>query len=145
MPTNGFVLRMTRTLAAPRRAVWRAMTDPEEIASWWGPRGYSVPSIDFEPVVGATYRIAMQPPGSEPFHLHGQFREVEAPVRLAYTFTWEPPDPEDRETLVELTFEERGDATEVSLTQGEFATEARLELHDGGWTDSFDGLEALLS
>jgi uncharacterized protein YndB with AHSA1/START domain len=136
---------MTRTLAAPRPAVWRAMTDPGEIASWWGPRGFSVPSIDFEPVVGATYRIAMQPPGGELFHLHGQFREVEAPARLAYSFAWEPPHPDDRETLVELMLEERGDATAVSLTQGEFATEGRLELHDGGWTDSFDGLEALLS
>jgi uncharacterized protein YndB with AHSA1/START domain len=136
---------MTRTLAAPRPAVWRAMTDPEEIASWWGPRGFSVPSVDYEPAVRATYRIAMQPPEGELFHLHGQFREVEPPARLTYTFNWEPPDPDDRETLVELVLEERGDATEVSLTQGEFATGERLELHDGGWTDSFDRLEALLS
>jgi uncharacterized protein YndB with AHSA1/START domain len=87
----------------------------------------------------------MQPPEGELFHLHGQFREVEPPARLTYTFNWEPPDADDRETLVELVLEERGDATEVSLTQGEFATGGRLELHDGGWTDSFDQLEALLS
>ena len=87
----------------------------------------------------------MQPPEGELFHLRGEFREVEAPARLAYTFNWEPPDADDRETLVVLELEDRGEATEVSLTQGEFTTAGRLELHDGGWTDSFDRLEALLS
>ena len=136
---------MSHTLAAPRPAVWQALTDPKEVASWWGPRGFSVPSIDFEPAVGASYTIAMQPPEGELFHLRGEFREVEPPARLAYTFNWEPPDADDRETLVRLELRERGATTEVSLTQGEFATQSRLELHDGGWTDSFDRLEALLS
>jgi uncharacterized protein YndB with AHSA1/START domain len=143
--TDGLVLRMTRTLAAPRPAVWQALTDPRQVASWWGPKGFSVPSIDFEPAVGANYTIAMQPPEGEVFHLRGEFREVEALKRLAYTANWEPPDPDDRETLVDLELQERRETTEVSLTQGEFATQSRLELHDAGWTDCFDRLEALLS
>ena len=86
----------------------------------------------------------MQPPGGDPFHLTGMVREVDAPARLAYTFVWEPPDPDDVETLVELSFRDLGGSTEVVMTQGSFKTDARRALHDDGWTDSFDRLERFL-
>ena len=62
--------------------------------------------------------------------------EVRPPSHLAYTFRWEPPDPDDRETVARLALRERAGATEIELTQGPFATEARRELHQAGWTDS---------
>jgi uncharacterized protein YndB with AHSA1/START domain len=142
--SDGLWLRMTRTLPAPRAETWRALTDPTELARWWGPKGFSVPELDFKPRVGEPLRIAMQPPDGERFHLLGEFREVEAPSRLAYTFAWNPPDPDDRETLVTLSLRELDERTEVSLTQGEFATEERLELHEAGWSDSFEKLGDLL-
>jgi uncharacterized protein YndB with AHSA1/START domain len=120
------------------------MTEPEELAQWWGPRGFSVPSVDFDPQVGGSYRIAMQPPEGDLFHLHGEFREVEPPSRLAYTFMWDPPHPDDRETLAALTLGDQGDQTEILFTQGEFSTEERRALHEGGWSDSFDKLERVL-
>jgi uncharacterized protein YndB with AHSA1/START domain len=143
--TSGLTLELIRTLPAPRSAVWRAMTKPEQLARWWGPKGFTAPTVDFEPRVEGRYRIAMQPPDGEPFHLHGEFREVEPPSRLAYTFVWEPPDPDDRETVVTLTLRDRGERTEVSLNQAEFATEERRTLHEEGWSDSFEKLEQLLS
>jgi uncharacterized protein YndB with AHSA1/START domain len=142
--TNGLMLELTRTLPAPRPEVWSAMTDHERLAAWWGPKGFTVPSVDFEPRVGGRYRIAMQPPEGDLFYLHGEFHEVDPPSRLVYTFVWEPPAPDDRETLVTLVLEDRGEQTAVSLQHGEFATEERLELHQGGWTDSFEKLEGLL-
>jgi uncharacterized protein YndB with AHSA1/START domain len=87
----------------------------------------------------------MQPPEGEPFYLAGVFREVDPPARLAYTFAWEDPDPDDVETLVDLSFRDRGGSTEVTLTQGPFKTEARCALHRDGWTDSFNKLEALIA
>jgi uncharacterized protein YndB with AHSA1/START domain len=142
--TDGLWLRMTRVLPAPRRDVWRAMTETDELASWWGPKGFSTPNVDFDPRPGETFQIAMQPPEGELFHLHGEFREVDPPSRISYTFVWDPPDTDDRETLVTLTLAERGEATEVELTQGEFATQERLDLHDGGWTESFEKLQERL-
>jgi uncharacterized protein YndB with AHSA1/START domain len=144
-PADAHSLRITRILPARREEVWRAITDPEELPRWWGPKGFTSPGIDFEPRIGESYRIAMQPPEGELFHLHGEFREVNPPGRLSYTFVWDPPDQDDRETLATLVLEESGDRTEVSLTQGEFATPARLELHRDGWTDAFERLEELLS
>jgi uncharacterized protein YndB with AHSA1/START domain len=143
--TSGLTLELTRTLPAPRSAVWNAMTKPAQLARWWGPKGFTAPTVDFEPRVEGRYRIAMQPPDGELFHLHGEFREVDPPSRLAYTFVWEPPDPDDRETVATLTLRDRGEQTEVSLDQGEFATDERRTLHEGGWSDSFEKLEQLLS
>jgi uncharacterized protein YndB with AHSA1/START domain len=87
----------------------------------------------------------MQPPAGDPFHLTGEFRTVDPPARLVYTFVWEPADPEDVETLVSLSFRDLGDSTEVVLTQGPFETGARHALHRDGWRDSFDKLERLVA
>jgi uncharacterized protein YndB with AHSA1/START domain len=136
---------MTRVLPAPRDVVWGTLTDPDELARWWGPHGFTCPSVDFDARVGGGYRIAMQPPEGDLFHLSGVFREVDPRTRLAYTFNWEPPDPDDRETLATLSLGDRGESTELELTLGSFATEARRAVHEQGWTESFERLEELLS
>jgi uncharacterized protein YndB with AHSA1/START domain len=131
-------------LEAPRARVFRALVDADELARWWGPSGFTTPSLDFEPREGRPYRIEMQPPEGEAFYLRGEFREVDPPKRLAYTFIWEDPDPDDQETLVTLALGELGQSTRLTLDQGPFATGSRLELHHDGWSDSFERLRAVL-
>jgi uncharacterized protein YndB with AHSA1/START domain len=139
------VLELERVMPAPREAVFAAFTNPEQLAKWWGPEGFTIPSLDWEPRPGASYGIEMKPPDGDAFHLVGEFREVEPPERLAFTFVWEPADPDDVETLAQLSFNDRGESTAVAFRQGRFKTEARRELHRDGWGDTFDRLERLLS
>ncbi len=139
------ILELNRVFDAPASVLFEAFTDPRELARWWGPEGFSTPSLEFDPRVGESYRIEMQPPEGSAFYLTGEFRTVDPPDRLAYTFTWEDPDPEDVETLVELTFRDLGASTEIKLTQGDFKTQARRELHRAGWTDGFNKLEKIIS
>jgi uncharacterized protein YndB with AHSA1/START domain len=73
--------------------VFGAFSDPDELARWWGPAGFSTPSLEFHARVGERYRIAMRPPWGERFYLTGEFRAVDPLRRLAYTFAWEDPDP----------------------------------------------------
>jgi uncharacterized protein YndB with AHSA1/START domain len=142
---SDLTLAIKRVLPAARPVVCEAVCDPSELAKWWGPRGFTTPSLEFDPCVGRRYRIEMQPPEGDSFNLAGEFRQVDLPVRLAYTFAWEDPDPDDVETLVALAFADLGRATEVALTQGPFKTEARRALHREGWTESFDKLARLVS
>jgi uncharacterized protein YndB with AHSA1/START domain len=144
-PSDELTLAMKRILPAARSVVCQAFRDPSELAKWWGPQGFTTPSLEFDPRVGESYRIEMQPPEGSPFFLKGEFREVDLPAYLAYTFVWEDPDPDDVETLVALAFGDLGEATEVALTQGPYKTEARHALHRDGWTQSFDKLERLIS
>lgn len=138
------VLRLERTIAAPRGVVYTALTDPEGLRRWWGPRGFTVPSVELDLEVGGRYRIAMQPPDGDLFHLSGEFRQVEPPFRLAYSFRWDPPHPDDRETVVTLSLEERGAETQLRLTHCGFSTGERYALHRAGWTESFERLEQAL-
>jgi uncharacterized protein YndB with AHSA1/START domain len=141
----GLALDMTRRVDASRDAVFGACTDPAELAKWFGPRGFTARTVEFDPRVGGAYRLAMQPPEGDVFYLGGEFREIDAPSRLAYTFNYEEPDPDDVETVVTLTFRDLGASTEVTLNQAPFATEARLALHEDGWGDTLDRLEELLA
>jgi uncharacterized protein YndB with AHSA1/START domain len=143
--SGGLSLEMRRVLPAAPRLVFAAFTDSNQLARWWGPQGFTMPSVHFDPHVGETYRIEMQPPEGDAFYLTGEFREVDPPARLAFTFVYEDPDPDDVETVVELSFRSFGSETEIAFTQGPFKTEARRQLHQNGWGDSFDRLEQLLS
>jgi uncharacterized protein YndB with AHSA1/START domain len=145
MGSDELTLQLKRVLPAVPAVVFAAFSDADELARWWGPRGFSIPSLEFEPRVGAGYRIEMQPPEGDRFHLTGEFREVDPPARLAYSFVWEQPDPDDMETQVDLRFRDLGKSTEVTMTQGPFRTEARRALHRDGWTDSLEKLERLLA
>jgi uncharacterized protein YndB with AHSA1/START domain len=119
--------------------------DAQALARWWGPNGFTCPSVELDARAGGTYRIEMQPPEGAAFYLRGEYRRVEPPAELEYTFVWEDPDPDDRETVVVVSLHDRGDATELIVDQGPFATEARRALHDQGWTDTLGRLQALLT
>ncbi|HEY2309857.1 MAG TPA: SRPBCC domain-containing protein [Gaiellaceae bacterium] len=141
---TGTRLHLEKTLVMPPERVFAAVVDPEHLRRWWGPAGFTVPRLQFHAVEGSDYRIVMQPPDGDAFHVRGTFRAVEAPRRLVYTFIYEEPDPDDQETLVTLTFEPADPGTRVILDQEPFKTPARLELHRDGWTETLERLERSL-
>ena len=137
-------LRVERVVGVPQERVFASFVDADQVRRWWGPAGFTVPRLEFDPTEGTDYRIAMQPPDGDVFHIRGTFRGVEPPRRLAFTFIYEEPDPDDQETLVTLTFGSTDPGTRVILDQGPFKTAARLELHREGWTDTLERLERSL-
>jgi uncharacterized protein YndB with AHSA1/START domain len=139
------VLRLERVLPAATPTVYQMNVEPDMFAQWFGPRGFSAPSVNFDLRVGGEYRVTMQPPDADAFVLFGEFRDIDPPERLSYTFRYELPDPDDRDTVVVLSFGDLGDTTVLTVEQGTFATEARRALHEQGWTESIDRLEALLN
>jgi len=143
--SSELALDMRRVLLAPRSLLFKACTQPDELAKWWGPRGFTAPRVEVDLVVGGSYRIAMQPPDGDVFYLSGEFREVDPPAHLAYTFRWEDPDPDDQETVVTLSLGDLGESTELVFTQRAFAAEGRRALHEQGWKESLDRLQELMS
>ncbi|MFC9127471.1 SRPBCC domain-containing protein [Streptomyces sp. NPDC057099] len=126
--------------------VFRKLTEPRELARWWGPDGFSTPGVEIDLRPGGAYRIAMQPPEGELFYLVGEYIDVDPPVGLSYTFRWEDPDPEDRETVVTLSLHDTDvRRSELTLDQGDFATERRRALHEEGWVQSLGKLGEMLA
>ncbi|SDL78503.1 Uncharacterized conserved protein YndB, AHSA1/START domain [Arthrobacter sp. ov407] len=142
--TGGLILNLECTLAALPEEVFRMLTEPAELVKCWGPHGFIIPAAELNLAEGGRYRFRMTPPDGEPFHLSGEFLEIDPPWRLVYTFRWEEPAPDDRETVVDLSLGSTGKGTRLVLSQGPFLTEERLALHRNGWTESFEKLQAVL-
>jgi uncharacterized protein YndB with AHSA1/START domain len=143
--SEGFLLELERKVGADRAVVFQAFVDPDQLARWFGPEGFTVAHVEFSARVGARYRLEMRPPQGGHFHVSGKVLEVDPPRRLAFTFVYEEPNPDDVETQVVVSFLDHGDWTEIELSQGRFKTKARQALHRDGWSDSLDKLERLIA
>lgn len=75
---------ITRVFDAPRDLVWKAWSDPQALAQWWGPKGCTIRVIKHEFRLGGVFHYAMAyQPGHE---MYGRFvyREIAAPGRLVF-------------------------------------------------------------
>lgn len=81
---EGQELVFTRTLSAHRARVWRAWTDPKQLALWWGPNGFTNPVCELDPRPDGVIRIHMRAPGGTVYPMIGTVREVTSPERLVF-------------------------------------------------------------
>lgn len=72
----------TRLLAAPRELVWRAWTEPQHLARWWGPKGFTNTFREFDPRPGGHWRFTMHGPDGTDYDNHSVFVALAAPERI---------------------------------------------------------------
>jgi uncharacterized protein YndB with AHSA1/START domain len=144
------VLKLSRRFNAPRKRVFEAWTNPDVLNEWWAAMPSMRPSgaeLDLRP--GGRYRLSMFDTENNVEHtVGGEYREVNPPERLAFTWRWESNAEQmagSDDTLVVVEFVEDGDATEVVLTHCGFANEEIRGMHEHGWNGTFDSLEQYLS
>lgn len=140
-------IRVRRFFAATPERLWRAWTEPEQLALWLGPRELEMRDATSDLRVGGTWRfVHVSPDGTEhPFH--GEYLELDAPHRRVRTFVYDPwPDSVMHETL-ELEAAEGG--TVLTATSRASSVEARdRHVESGmehGLRDSMARLEELLA
>ena len=97
-------------------------------------------SIDLR--VGGSYHIVFVTPNGTECSFRGTYLEIERPTRLAFTWIW---DDEQRETLIEIDFEEADGVTTVHFTHSGLRDEESVRSHEGGWTAALDNLERALA
>jgi uncharacterized protein YndB with AHSA1/START domain len=102
---------ITRSFDAPRALVHQALTNPEHVRNWWGPRQYGTVSAVGEFRAGGTYRYAQNGPQGE-VAFRGQIREA-LPERMVYTEEFEAMPGHIAETTV--TLDERAGKTFMTL------------------------------
>ena len=91
--------------------------------------------MDIRP--GGAFRVCMRSPEGAEHWKQGIYREVVAPERLVFTFAWEDAEGKPgHQTLVTVTFAERGDRTELMLHQAVFETVETCNDHRRGWTST---------
>lgn len=77
-------LRITRIYDAPVKAVWNAWTDPEQVAQWWGPRGFTLTTHKKDLRPGGTWEYTMHGPDGVDYPNLTTYHEVEKYARLVY-------------------------------------------------------------
>ncbi len=153
----------TRTLAAPRALVWKAFSEAERLAQWWGPTGFAMLgcTLDFRPA-GIFHYGMRAPDGSE---MWGRFayEEIAAPERIVFINSFSDPqggitraffsDAWPLEVRNTLTLVENDDFTTLTLRGAPiYASEAEHALFDSmhesmtnGFNGTWDQLEAYLT
>lgn len=108
-------LVIERTFDAPRELVWRAYTQPERIAEWFGPRGFTTLVRTMDVRAGGSWHYCMQSAEWGDAWGLARYREVVPPERIVYEdlFSNEEGTPAEAMPVstVTLTFEEQGGRT----------------------------------
>jgi uncharacterized protein YndB with AHSA1/START domain len=134
-------VRTEREFNAPRERVWRAMTDRELVAEWWG-RGNKLVIERMEVTKGGHWRfVEHSPEGVHGFE--GRYREVTPPERLVQTFEW---DGMPGYVVVETTtLEDLGNGRTKVVTNSLFhTTEERDGMLNSGMAEGLDQSYAAL-
>jgi uncharacterized protein YndB with AHSA1/START domain len=145
----GKELVITRVFDAPRELVYRAFTDPDQLAQWFGPVGYSVPrdSVDIDVRVGGHERFVMvsdtNPDERSP--VNATFTEVVENELLVGSEEWEMPGQEGAVRMTaRFEFHDEDGKTRLVLRQGPYTEEVE-QMARQGWESSFTKLDALLA
>lgn len=131
-------LLITRIFNAPASLVFALWSEPEHFKRWMGPEEFDCPVAEMDFRVGGAYRgmIRSQAQGENWFG--GVYREIEPNQRLVFTFAWDEGPSRELETLVTITFAERGGKTVQTFHQAPFLSVERRDSHVGGWTSAFE-------
>jgi uncharacterized protein YndB with AHSA1/START domain len=144
---EGMDLVITRVFDAPRELVFDAWTKAEHLQHWQGaPRGFTTATEKSDIRPGGGFRICMRSPEGAEHRLEGSYREIVRPERLVFTHVWlDASGKPSQETLVTVTFIERGGKTEMTLRQSGFKSAESRDGHRMGWTSAFDVLGEYLA
>ena len=103
----------TRVFDAPRELVFAAFTDPEHLAQWWGPDGFTTTTSKFEFRAGGIWRFVMHRPDGRDYQNRITFDEIIAPERIVYRHSG-GDDVEPVQFKQTLTFEDLGGKTKLT-------------------------------
>ena len=108
LPTEREVV-MTRAFDAPRRLVFDALTKPELLKRWFGPRGWSLVVCEADLKVGGAWRWVLRGPDGRDMGMRGVYQEITPPERLVSTESFDDYPGESLNTLI--LSEENGKTT----------------------------------
>jgi len=140
-------ITITRVFDAPREQVWKAWTEPEQIARWWGKRGWRTPveSVTLDVRPGGAFRLmsVSDADGSE-MPLEAVYREVVEPERLAFGRVSHEGEHDGPGATV--TFTDLGDGrTRMTFHTTMHASDRLRDTAQAGMASAFDRLADQLS
>ncbi len=142
-------INISKDFKATANEVFAAWTDPEMLRSWFGPEGVKTESASVDLRVGGNYSFTMLLPDGQSVIHRGEYRVIDKPNRLVFTWILEGQECEGSkekygETLVTLEFQEKENTTTLILTHDFLPDTTSKEAHEYGWQGSLDCLAKIL-
>jgi uncharacterized protein YndB with AHSA1/START domain len=145
--TAGHQITITRVFDAPRELVFKAWTDPDQVARWFGPAGFETPreSVEIDLRVGGRFKLRMvQGRAGMEYGLNYEILELVEPELLVLRSDPMPEVGLNHDTVTRVELHEDGNKTRMTLTDGPYPEEGGRGA-GAGWEASFDKLEALFA
>ena len=136
---------ITRIFDAPREQVFKAWTDPDEVAEWYGPEHFDTPRdrIRIDLRVGGRYELTMVQRGSgAEFAIGYDIVELVEPELIVMRSDPMPQVGMHEPTITRVELQDLGGRTRMTLTDGPYAETAHAE---AGWNAAFDKLAERLA
>ena len=138
---------ITRIFEAPRERVFRAWTDPDEVAAWYGPEHMETPRdrIHIDLRIGGRYELTMvQPGGGAEFAIGYEILELVEPELIVLRSDPMPEMGMHEPTILRVEFHDHGAKTRVTLSDGPYPPAGRGGA-EAGWSAAFDKLAAFIA
>ncbi|MFN0118195.1 MAG: SRPBCC family protein [Elusimicrobiota bacterium] len=139
-PEKSNEIKLIRFYEAPVKAVWDAWTEPEQVAKWWGPRGFTLTSHSKDITTGGHWHYTMHGPNGADYVNKTKYLEVVPYKKLHYDHGGN----DERAPLFRVTvyFKEVKGGTEMDMTMAlataEAAEQTRQFIKKAGGDSTWD-------
>ena len=146
---EGRSMTASRVIEASPERVYDAFLNPNELAVWLPPTGFTAEVHELEPEIGGTFRISFTAEDDElePYArtFYGTYQELKSGERIVYTEEFETEDPDMAgEMMVTVTLMEISDGTEVTVRQDGIPEAIPPSDANAGWNDSLENLAGIV-
>ena len=141
---SGNTVRLHRVLATRPEKIYRAFLDPDAMARWLPPNGFTGKVHESNPRVGGRYRMSFTNfTTGNSHHFGGEYLELVPDEKLRYVDRFENPGlPGDMQVTVTLKAVSVG--TEVTIVQENVPDVIPVESCYLGWQESLENLARLV-
>jgi uncharacterized protein YndB with AHSA1/START domain len=140
-------LTLTRVIDAPCERVFKAWSEPKQLARWFAPLPYTLPKCEIDFRSGGRFAMAMRSPEGVEHPFTGVYREIVPCSRIVWTgeFPYGPAE----QIRTTITFEAQGQKTKLTVHQSFSVLTPETEPHTKGakqgWTATLDQLETFVT
>jgi uncharacterized protein YndB with AHSA1/START domain len=142
MSTN--TVRLHRVLAAKPEKVYRAFLEPDALARWLPPNGFTCKVFQMDPKVGGSFKMSFTNfTTGKSMSFGGMYRELVPNERLQYTDSFDDPNLPG-EMQVNVTLKKVSLGTDLAIVQEGIPAVIPLEACYLGWQESLANLARLV-
>jgi uncharacterized protein YndB with AHSA1/START domain len=136
---------LTRVFNAPRAMVFDALTKPELLKRWFGPRGWSLAECEVDLKVGGKWRFVLHGPGGRKMGMYGDYRKIVRPEHIVHTENFDDYPGEAVVATLLVEADGRTTLTATSLAPSKEIRDAVLKSGmEHGAAETYDKLAEML-